>query len=98
MKAVFNYMELFNGDEPNVKNFDCSGESDYDFHVYEAVIIQQMNKEMFRDLNRKIRVNSKDFRCGHDYDCCGCLSRIHLYFEHVKNDVFKIRYTESFNY
>lgn len=40
----------------------------------------------------------ESYRCGHDYDCCGCLSSLSLYISVCKNGYISIYLHSTFNY
>ena len=101
MNAVFNYTELVNPqtNELDFKKFSISIESDYDRSIYEAIVIQSMDKETYKSFNRLARKNTASYgSCGHEWDCCGCSTGTSLNIEYLKGNVFKVTYTEGFNY
>lgn len=109
MQAVFNYQDLFlstdcNGDTcepfPNLKLFSETEKSDYDCVSSEVVLIQEFNKTQWKDFSSKLRQNSpkRIGHCGHEWDCCGCLSGQSMGYEYIKKGVFKITFSQSFNY
>lgn len=107
MKAIFNYQDLFlpvneyeSGNTPNFNNFTESEKSDYDYKVTEAVVIQDFNKTQWKDFSSKLRQNTLRNMgfCGHEWDCCGCLCGQSMQYEYIKKGVFKVIFTQSFNY
>ncbi len=98
MNAVFNYLELFSDEGVNINSFTPNDESDIDVRIFDAVLIQQMNKQQYKDFSHKLRVNDKSYHCGHEHDCCGCISSERIDLEYVSQSIFKLQYRVNLNY
>lgn len=110
MNAVFNYQELFlpidfekygtSAPLPNTKQFSVSESSDYDRNVIEVILLQEFNKNQWKDFTQKLRLNTLNNigHCGHEWDCCGCLCGQSMDYEYLKKGVFKVTFSQSFNY
>lgn len=98
MNAVFNFRELFIGEDFKTSQFTDTS-TDHDRNIYEAILIQQMNKQEYKDFNRLLRLNDKDYgHCGHEWDCCGCCTGTGATIEPIASGVFKVKYEVCFNY
>lgn len=79
--------------------FVATDESDYDYRIYERVFTGRMTKLRLKIIDRFCRLHSyhPHYRCGHEWDCCGCFCGQSMSFEYNHNQV-TIRFTQSFNY
>lgn len=100
MNAIFDYRELFTKDnDPNTEVLTKLSDSDYDRELYEVILIQQLDKQQYKDFNRLLRINDKTYgSCGHEWDCCGCCTGVSAEAEHLRNGIFKVKFGVYFNY
>jgi len=73
-------------------------EADIDYKMSERILTGRLTKLRYKVLDRYCR--QRTFRagnCGHDYDCCGCLSSQSLTFEHKHNRTV-LTLSITFNY
>lgn len=73
--------------------------SDFDRTVYVREFSGRMTKERYKKLSHICRYYSQPpkYRCGHDYDCCGCLCGQYMTFTYKYNQVV-ITLVQDFNY
>jgi len=50
-------------------------------------INSSMNKKNYKHINRYCRKNNYRRKCGHDFDCCGCLNSVNTWFDYSNNKV-----------
>lgn len=80
-----------------VKRFELA-HSEPDEAVYVRSFSGRMTRLRWKILTRYVRVNTmKSGWCGHERDCCGCLTSTHASFEHKFNRT-TITFRLSFNY
>jgi hypothetical protein len=81
----------------NMRNFKVI-EGDIDYRVSEKSFTGKLTKGRYLTIDKYCRVNTfRAGNCGHEWDCCGCLSRSKMEFTYKHNQVI-ITLTESFNY
>lgn len=92
------YLEQFRADV-NYQRFTPTDKSDFDYRVSERILIGRLTKVRWQIIYRYCRFHSfrPKYRCGHDYDCCGCFCGQHLSIEHSHN-MTVITLSQSFNY
>lgn len=73
--------------------------SDYDYRQYQRIFSGRMTKNRWKIIGQFCRKHSyrPHYRCGHDWDCCGCFCGQSMWFEYKHNQVV-ITFTQSFNY
>lgn len=71
------------------RKFKDDEDSDYDRNHYIRQFSGRMTKRRYKILSHFCRYYSRPFRyrCGHDWDCCGCVFAISMYFEYKQNQV-----------
>lgn len=80
-----------------MKNFKQI-EADIDYNVSERILIGRLTKLRYNALDRYCRASTfRAGNCGHEYDCCGCLSSQSLTFEHKHNRTV-LTLSLTFNY
>ena len=93
--------EYFTKEDVSLKTdkFISTPASDYDYRCYERVFTGRMTKARWKIIDRFCRLHSfrPRYRCGHDWDCCGCFCGQSMSFEYKHNQV-SITFTQSFNY
>jgi len=72
---------------------------DADYRQYQRVFTGRMTKRRWKIIDRFCRLNTfrPHYRCGHDWDCCGCFCGQSMDFEYSRNQVV-ISFSKSFNY
>lgn len=72
-------------------------EDDMDTVVSRRIFSGKLTKERYKMLDRFARKIHHVERCGHDFDCCGCLCGQWLEIDYKANQV-TLTLTQSFNY
>ena len=73
-------------------------EGDIDYRVYQKSFSGKLTKGRYFTISKYCKANTfRTENCGHEYDCCGCLSRQKMEFTYKHNQVI-ITLTEQFNY
>ena len=73
-------------------------EGDIDYRIYQKSFSGKLTKGRYLTIDKYCKVNTfTTVNCGHEYDCCGCLSRQKMEFTYKHNQVI-ITLTEQFNY
>lgn len=95
----YNYPQADGYIIPKMDRFEETEESDFDYRKYERVFSGRMTKKRYKIIDRFCRTRSRRprYRCGHDFDCCGCMCGQHLSFSYQKNQVI-IYLQHSYNY
>lgn len=72
---------------------------DIDYREYERTFSGRMTKKRWQIIDRFCRLQSyrPTYRCGHEWDCCGCFCGQNMSFTYNRNQVV-ISFTQSFNY
>lgn len=97
-----------------MRNFKSIDEPDDDFAVQKSqrVIVGQLTKKRYLRIKRYAKAHTNTapygrsesghaYRCGHDYDCCGCLCSERMYVDykpHWKGHKVTLTFVQSFNY
>lgn len=77
--------------------FTALNSTDMDIELAIRPIVGNVTKERFKTLYRIARKHTESLRCGHDWDCCGCVCR--RYVDVVRhNGVLSIRVEQHRNY
>lgn len=94
----YNYPQANGYLQPNMKNFQLV-DGDFDYVVYQRCFSGKLTKERYKTLHSLCRIYSRRprYRCGHEWDCCGCLCGQNMSFTYKKNQVV-ISFSQSFNY
>lgn len=73
--------------------------TDFDYRQYQRIFTGRMTKARWQIIDRFCRMHtwSPEYRCGHDWDCCGCFCGQRMSFKYSHNQVV-ISFTQSFNY
>jgi len=73
--------------------------SEYDYRLYERILIGRLTKERYKAIDRYCRMYYIEVQhhCGHEWDCCGCFCGQSLSFTHKYNQTI-ITLSQSFNY
>lgn len=74
-------------------------ESDFDYRTYERTFSGRMTKARWKIIDSFCRAHSYHprYRCGHDYDCCGCFCGQGMKFTYKHNQI-TVGFSQSFNY
>lgn len=69
--------------------FEHHNDSDMDREHYTRSFSGKMTKERYKKLSSFCRFHSRPFRyrCGHEWDCCGCIFAVDMYFTYKYNCV-----------
>ena len=70
---------------------------DMDYITYQKTLEGNITKKRYKLLDRWVRSQNKNYRCGHDWDCCGCLSSVRADLVIAKNKA-EISVSYSYNY
>jgi len=78
-------------------------EGDIDFNLSVRCINLPLNKKNYKLLDRYCRKNSYSSRCGHEWDCCGCVSSVNTWMTYCNTNKYgapqiTIHQRVSFNY
>jgi len=86
-----------NIDLKTVKLLPISIEGDY--NQYQRVFTGRMTKARWEIIHRFCRMHTfnPEYRCGHEWDCCGCFCGQRMSFKYSRNQTV-ITFTQSFNY
>jgi hypothetical protein len=81
------------------RKFQQANDFDFDRNHYIYEFSGRMTKERYKKLDSFCRLNSRPFRyrCGHDWDCCGCIFAVSMSFEYRHNQV-TVHLTHHRNY
>lgn len=63
------------------------GECDIDREVFTREFSGRLTRARYKLIDRFCRAASRRFkyRCGHDYDCCGCVFAVSMSFQYKQN-------------
>lgn len=63
------------------------GECDIDREVFTREFSGRLTRERYKRIDRFCRAASRPlkYRCGHDYDCCGCVFAMSMSFTYKQN-------------
>jgi len=80
-----------------------SMDGDIDFRLSVRCINLPLNKKNYKLLDRYCRKNSYSSRCGHEWDCCGCVSSVNTWMTYCNTNKYgapqiTIHQRVSFNY
>jgi len=98
-----------------LNKWTLSNDSDFDRTIETRTIYGKMTKKRYKRMMRGIRAynyageaphgrseSGYRYSCGHDYDCCGCVSSYGISLEIVKayGHTYRLTFTKyvSFNY
>jgi hypothetical protein len=76
-------------------------DGDFDFRSYERIISGNFTKARVKALLRfSRRFTSRSLNCGHEFDCCGCLSsrQVNVEFSNGSYKYARITLVEHFNF
>lgn len=95
----YNYSQADGYIIPKMDRFKKSEDSDFDYRKYTRTFSGKMTKKRYKMLDRYCRLHSRSprYRCGHDYDCCGCLCGQYMTFTYRYNAV-TIHLQHTYNY
>jgi hypothetical protein len=79
-----------------LKKFVETPESEMDYRVYERSFSGRLTRARYKLLDRFCRMKTFHQNCGHEYDCCGCLSHQRLTFSY-KHNLLTITLFQTFN-
>jgi hypothetical protein len=73
-------------------------EGDIDYTIFQKEFSGKLTAKRYKLLNRYCRKNTHRFEhCGHEYDCCGCISYMYTDFTY-KHNLVTVTQTTQFNY
>lgn len=72
-------------------------DGDIDYVASERKFSGRMTKGRWKIISRWARANTRSYRCGHEWDCCGCVSSTYADAFYTKNQV-TIYLVSRFNY
>jgi hypothetical protein len=84
---------------PDMSKFKPRQDSEFDRAIYERTFSGRLTKKRYKAISRWCRIASMRpyYRCGHDYDCCGCMCGQYAEFDYNRNQV-TVTLVQSFNY
>lgn len=81
-----------------MKKFVRSADSEMDYMIYQREFSGRLTPARYKQLDRYCRRNSfRPGRCGHQWDCCGCLVSQFMSFTYNHNQVV-VTLVRIFNY
>lgn len=81
-----------------MKNFQIFG-GDIDHTIYDRVITGRLTRKRYKTIMRYARMRSRSLgHCGHEWDCCGCVSATYMNVDFTELDTVYIQYTVNYNY
>ena len=71
---------------------------DSSYRTYELVVRGRLTRSRYKRIDRWCRKNTKHYRCGHEWDCCGCIVDTICIIKSYTNNNLIIELTVTYNY